>query len=266
MNKFSDKEITEKEKQDIFRPFRDKYYTDITELKSNSSEDSYEIELYGVPRISYAYEDARWQAVSMATYSFKRDDEKFKEIIREKIELENIPDEERYNFGKSLEISESERYFHRDKMCEPYWYEFKIDSVHFMNSKELFIKANEIIIQELEIFKDNLRQISNKEDTRLSIEKVDENIYTLYVFGGDDTIGNIIQQEISKNIDDDSDFQVCGYKKVHPLENIIVFNISLKENKTNEQQIIKIIEVFTENCNTLIDIYNTMISEAKKNL
>lgn len=266
LNKFSDKEITEKEKQDIFRPFRGKYYTDITELKTNSSEDSYEIELYGVPRISYAYEDARWQAVSMATYSFKRDDEKFKEIIREKIELENIPDEERYNFGKSLEISESERYFHRDKMCEPYWYEFKIDSVHSMNSKELFIKANEIIIQELEIFKDNLRQISNKEDTRLSIEKVDENIYTLYVFGGDDTIGNIIQQEISKNIDDDSDFQVCGYKKVHPLENIIVFNISLKENKTNEQQIIKIIEVFTETCNTLIDIYNTIISEAKKNL
>ena len=84
------------------------------------------------------------------------------------------------------------------------------------------------------------------------MKKVDENIYTLYVFGGDDTIGNIIQQEISKNIDDDSDFQVCSYKKIHPLENIIVFNLSLKENKTNEQQIIKIIEVFTETCNILL--------------
>ena len=135
LNKFSDKEIPEKEKQDIFRPFRGKYYTDITELKSNSSEDSYEIELYGVLEFHMLMK-MRWQAVSMATYSFKRDDEKFKEIVREKIELENIPDEERYNFGKSLEISESERYFHRDKMCEPYWYEFKIDYVHSMNSKE----------------------------------------------------------------------------------------------------------------------------------
>ena len=260
LNKFSDKEIPESQKKDIFRPFKGEYYTDITELKSN-----YEIELYGVPRISYAYEDARWQAVSMATYSFKKDDEKFKEVVREKVELENISDEERYKFSKSLEISESERYYHRDKMCEPYWYEFKVDSVHFMNSKELFIKANELIIQELEIFKDNLRQISNKEDTRMSLEKVDEQIYTLFVYGGDDTIGNIIQQEISKNIDDDSDIMVCGYKKVHPLENIITFNVSLKQNK-NEQNVIKIIEVFTETCNTLIDIYNTIISEAKKNL
>ena len=101
----------------------------------------------------------------------------------------------------------------------------------------------------------------------MSIEKIEENIYTLFVYGSDDTIGNIIQYDISKNIDEDSDLIVCGYKKVHPLEDIITFNISLKQkNKTNEQNIIKLIDTFTESVNNLIDIYNTIKSEATKNL
>tara|TARA_B100000686_G_C16763168_1_gene960077 strand:- start:376 stop:1581 length:1206 start_codon:yes stop_codon:yes gene_type:complete len=267
VNKFSEKEISESEKDKIFRPFRGKYYCDITELKASHSETSDELILYGVPRVSYAYEDARWQAVSMATYSFKRDKEQFNKVLNEKIKLENVSEDEKFAFGKSLFISESERYFHRDKRCEPYWYEFKIDSVHNYSSKELFIKANELLIKELELIKNDLKNISNKEDSRISIEKTEENIYTLHIYGNDDTIGNILQNEISKNIDEDSDIIVCGYKKIHPLENIISFNLSLKkDNKTNEQNAIKIIEVFTESANNLIDIFNTMIAEAKKNL
>ena len=183
LNKFSEVEIPEDEKNKIFRPFKGKYFCDITELKESKSDTHHEIELYGVPRVSYAYEDAKWQAVSMATYSFKRDKEQFNKILNEKIKIENISEEEKYDFGKSLFISESERYFHRDKSCEPYWYEFKIDSVHHFNSKELFIKANELLIQQLELFKNDLKNISNKEDSRMSIEKIEENIYTLFVYG-----------------------------------------------------------------------------------
>ena len=267
LNKFSETEIPESEKTEIFRPFKGKYYCDITELKASNSETSDELSLYGIPRISYGYEDARWQAVSMATYAFKRDKEQFNKVLNEEIKLKNIPEDEKYAFGKSLYISDSERYFHRDKMCEPYWYEFKIDSVHNFSSKGLFIRANEIIVQELELLKNDLKNISNKEDSRISIEKKEENIYTLYIYGNDDTLGNILQYEISKNIDDDSDIIVCGNKKVHPLENNIKFNLSLKQNdKINQQNAIKIIEVFTESSNNLIDIYNTIIAEAKKNL
>jgi DNA-directed RNA polymerase subunit L len=268
INKFSDKEIPEDEKMEIFRPFRGKYFCDITELKASNSDTYEELNLYGVPRVSYAYEDARWQAVSMATYSFKRDKDLINKVLNEKIRIEGIQGEdEKKKFGKSLLISESERYFHRDKSCEPYWYEFKIDSVHNSSSKELFIKANEIMIQSLELIKDDLKNISNKEESRISIEKIEENIYTLHIYGNDDTIGNVLQNEITRNIDDDSDIIVCGYKKIHPLENIIIFNISLKnDGKTNEQNVIKIIEVFTESANNLIDVYNKLVSEAKKNL
>ena len=122
------------------------------------------------------------------------------------------------------------------------------------------------MVQELELIKNDLKNISNKEDSRISIEKNEENIYILKIYGNDDTIGNVLQTYISKNIDDDSDIIVCGYKKVHPLEKVIMFSLSLKEGKTNEQNVIRIIEEFTETSNNLIEIYNTMIAEAKKNL
>ena len=102
LNKFSDVEIPESEKVQIFRPFKDKYYCDVTELKGDNVDSKGEIELYGIPRVSYAYEDARWQAVSMATYSFKRDEEQFTKVLNEKLKLENISEEERYKFSKSL--------------------------------------------------------------------------------------------------------------------------------------------------------------------
>ena len=51
----------------------------------------------------------------------------------------------------------------------------------------------------------------------------------MFVFGNDDTIGNVLQTEITRDIDDDSDVLACGYKKTHPLEQIITFNISLNQ-------------------------------------
>ena len=272
-NKFSETEISETKKREIFRPFKGKYYCDITELKPSNADSSLsersnseiaqELHLYGIPRVSVAYEDARWQSVSMATYSFKRDNELFNKVLNEKIELENISEEEKYAYGRSLEISESERYFHRDESLEPYWYEFKIDSVHYMSSKALFIKANEMMIEQLELIKNQLVNVSKKDDSIISIEREQENIFTLLIHGCDDTIGSILQYDISKNL---GPGEVCGYKRVHPLDKIIMFSLSVKDDKTNEQNIMKIIEVFTESSNNLIEIYTKIIEEAKKNL
>jgi DNA-directed RNA polymerase subunit L len=135
-----------------------------------------------------------------------------------------------------------------------------------MSSKELFIKANEIMVEQLELIKTSLVNISNKHDSIISIEREQENIFTLLIHGNDDTIGSVLQYDISKNIDADTDVMVCGYKRVHPLDKIIMFSLSLKGDKTNEQNIMKIIEVFTESSNNLIEIYTKIIEEAKKNL
>ena len=118
----------------------------------------------------YAYENSKWQAVSRASYAFKKDDNLFEEIVQQKIKINDIQKSKQAKFKKELFISESERYFHRDQNAQPYWYTFYIDSVHFLKSKDLFILSNEIIIDQLEKIHDEYPKITTEED-HLSVFK-----------------------------------------------------------------------------------------------
>ena len=44
--------------------------SEFTELKSTTSSNKQALDIYGVPSVSYGYEDAKWQAVSRSTYLF----------------------------------------------------------------------------------------------------------------------------------------------------------------------------------------------------
>ena len=272
--------ISDKLKKSIFRPFtfkkKDEYCL-ITELKKTSSTIKQELELYGVPSVSYAYENSRWQAVSRASYMFKKDEALFKKILDEKKKLQKIEgSEEKKEFQKKLFIEESERYFHRDKFTEPYWYSFTIDSVHSMNSKELFLSANQIILDQLEILRDEFPKMSTKQEikqeTIMDIKSLKNNIYQISVHGYDDTMGNLLQSHISRNmIDEDSILSVCGYKKKHPLEDIIVFNIALNVgNNLHEapetQKLFSIIQLFRDACDQLSYIFTLLKNEGESSL
>ena len=269
--------LSDKVKKEIFQPFnfqgKDEYCM-ITELKTTKSSISQEFEFFGVPSVSYAYEDARWQAVSCATYSFKKDEELFQKIFKEKAELNNVLKKDIKKYEKELRISESERYFHRDRNEEPYWYEFTIDSTHFYTSKELFILAIQLIINQLELFSKDVPKISSGEDTFMQLENDPSNeaIYRLYIHGLDDTFGNLLQSHISMNmIDDKSQFSVCGYKRTHPLEEIIYFTLSLNPENSifsvnATQKVIAIVELFQESCTQLIQKLSLIKAEADQNL
>jgi len=267
--------LSSKEKSQLFRPFKfrgKEEYCIITELKSTNSSMKQSLEIYGVPSVSYAYEDAKWQAVSCATYSFKRNNELFEKVFNDKVKLDNIAKSNQKKFKKELWISESERYFHRDINAEPYWYTFKIDSVHFMKSKELFISANQIIIEDLEKLVEEFPKISTGEKSILTLEEVSEGIFKILINGSDDTIGNIIQSYISTNmISDTSPLSICGYQKKHPLENIIIFTISLNRNNNvfqlnKPQQVVTIVEELNNACNSLIQIFSIIKGEADNKL
>ena len=267
--------LSSKEKSQLFRPFKfrgKEEYCIITELKSTNSSMKQSLEIYGVPSLSYAYEDAKWQAVSCATYSFKRNDELFEKVFNDKVKLNNIAKSNQKKFKKELWISESERYFHRDINAEPYWYTFKIDSVHFMRSKELFILANQIIIEDLEKLIKEFPKISTGEKSILTLQDLDEGIFKILINGSDDTIGNIIQSYISTHmISDTSPLSICGYQKKHPLEDIIIFTISLNRNNNvfqlnKPQQVVTIVEELNNACNSLIQIFSIIKGEADNKL
>jgi len=271
------KEVSEQVKKDIFRPFQDKYYSIITETKSTNSDDNIQqLVLYGSPSVSIAKEDARWQSVCCAAYSFKINNDLVKKVLQEKISLKNPENIEK--FKKDFEISQGPRYYHRDQNGEPYYYNFDIESQHYLNPKELFIRANEIIIESLEGFTETLDRIVEGEDVpyiKFTYNKgVKNNVINMLIdmppvirdkvewHGFDDTLGSIIQAHISnKLIIDGSVLNMCGYKRTHPLENSMLFTLSMNNSDDLEEKekTNKIIQVFKDCCGELKNIYETII-------
>ena len=110
------KTISDKVKQELFRPFQDKYYCLLHELKStNSEENVQEIVLYGSPSVSIAKEDSRWQAVSCATYSFKIDPDIFETTLKSKIEINDIQPDDKESYKKELFLNRYKENRHRSK-------------------------------------------------------------------------------------------------------------------------------------------------------
>ena len=80
--------------------------------------------------------------------------------------------------------------------------------------------------------------------------------------GFDDTLGSIIQAHISnKLIIDGSVLNMCGYKRTHPLENSMLFTLSMNNSDDLEEKekTNKIIQVFKDCCGELSEIYKQII-------
>jgi len=282
------KPVSDKIKEEIFRPYKydsKSYYCLLHELKStNSDTEVQELVLYGSPSVSISKEDARFQGVSCASYSYKTDPDLFSTVWKKKIQINNIKEEDRKDYIKDLQLKESQRYYHRDKNNEAYWYNFKLESQHYLNAKDLFIRANEIIIDSLEGFKEELNKILDEDEKKLihmnyNSDEKKKNVINMIVempcviqinniwHGFDDTLGSIIQAHISnKMINETSALNLVGYKRTHPLENKYLFTMSfnpkhLLGNQDTEEKTktSAIIQVFSECCDELISIFNTII-------
>lgn len=278
------KPLAEKDKKKIFRPFEIADITEyclITELASNQSEDNIsELELYGSPSISTANEDVRWQNVSCSTYSFKQDEKLFVKAAKEKMIVNNIDPSREGEFVRELNIEEGERYYHRDVNLQPFWYEFRIDSQGYfppnMSDKGdgLLVQSTDLLVKIFEGLKSEFRKLLDPDsDSIMIIKKLDEGndlVYKIIVTGGDDTIGSILQAHISnKLINSESILSLCGYKKLHPLEEVITFTLALNTNNRivkldNIQKVNAIVDQMVEACNQVSLIYQKINEECKK--
>ena len=70
--------------------------------------------------------------------------------LSDNIKIHKIKEKDIPTYSKSLELSEGERYYHRDAINEPYWYDFKISSNHYHNSKDVFIYSINKLINSLD--------------------------------------------------------------------------------------------------------------------
>ena len=272
------KSLSKEEKKKIIRPFiykEKEYYNLITELKNTYSGNSYnqEISLYGSPSVSNGKEHSRWKCVTDAVYTFTKDNDMFKSVANEKADLKNITNEdERLSFINSLELSESERYYHRDINGEPYVYDFKITSCHYLKSKDLFLLANNIMKNKLTNLKNNLITLVQGKETPISVKNHNTSTltYEILIPGEDDTLGNVLQSHLVNNfINDDSLLNICSYKRSHPLEEHIILNVSInpqhKIAKNNDEaKLNSIVKLLEDVINEISSIYDEIISVSEK--
>ena len=194
--------------------------------------------------------------------------------------IHNIQQEKESEFVKELHIAEGERYFHRDMNNQPYWYNFRIDSQNYYPPNKsdkgdgLLVQACDLLIKTFDGLKNEFENIL-KPDTEsiMEFKKLSSDndlVYKIIMTGGDDTIGSVLQSHISnKLIGEDSIISLCGYKKLHPLEEIITFTISLNTNNNivkmdNIQKKNAIIQEMIKGCNEVSLIYQKINEECKK--
>ena len=270
------KPLNTSEKEKIFRPFyfernKSKNYCLLTELKNTNSEEyTQEIDLYGIPSLSTAEEDSRYQAVSCSTYSFTKDDKLINKLWSDRVKNQNYSKEEEEKLYKSFILDESERYYCKDYENESYKYDFHLKSVHYKNEPELFIHAIDILIEKLDFLKENFINLLKEKDTNIRVEKKNEILYNFYINNEGHTLGNLLQSHIVRRaLNKDSILSFCGYKKTHPLENIIKFIVSLnpdnkimKENEQNKYQ--KIVAFIMEQIDVIKEDYKVLKKECEK--
>jgi DNA-directed RNA polymerase subunit L len=246
------KPLSQKEKDNIYRPFnfRDStHYCLITELKTTHTEDTHqEIHFYGSPSVGYGYEDAKFQGVSQATYSFQIDDKLVDSILKEKLKLDEVEKDDIESYSRKFKLREEERYFHRDSEDEPNSYDFSIKSNHYYDSSRILKVSLRILIEKCENFKLEMIEFLKENPSRVSVSENKEIIYHIEVENESHTLGNLLQSHLMRRlINEKTIINLFGYKKPHPLEDKILFIVAL--NPTHKlvigDEITKIQNMFT---------------------
>jgi len=272
------KPLSKQEHRDIFRPFqfREKEHPILlTELKNTDTDGSFqELVCYGVPSVSDGREHARWKCCSDAMYTFLENEELFMKIANDKAGHKKIiDDDERTAFIESLRLAEGERYYYRDVNNEPHRYTFTITSIHHYTSKQLFIKATELMISKLENVEQQLINMMSEQSSTIRIEPYkNENTYNLTLCGENDTLGNVLQSHIvNKHIDDEGVVSFCGYRKSHPLEEHVNLYISINPSskvygKGDELKMNALVKYLHDVLEDIITIYREIGKEATKSM
>lgn len=268
------KELSQKQKETIFKPFvfnKQKNYCLLIELKNTNTDGVYQqLKFYGSPSVNTTKTHSRYQSVSCATYNFTLNNELIQQTIDEQISLKNIEPDKIEDFKNKFMINEAERYYHRDLDNEPYSFDFKIKSVHYLSSEKLFLKAIQIMNDNLNSIKEGIILLLQEKETNIELSMKNDYTYLFELFNCDHTLGSIIQSHISRfSINDTSLLQMCGYKKTHPLEETINLICSINPNHKSfkEEEKIrkqKVTQFLIDEIISIQNIYQTILKSAEK--
>lgn len=220
---------------------------------------------------SIGIEDGRFNPTTCCAYENMIDPNR----VQEGLEKYMITQRQYINENGLTELSDEEltsrfntsqkyRYYHVDDNGEPNKFTFKIETIGVIppliilhrGLKRLKLKINELIT--------NLSK-NNEDIIKIIPSNNLNNCFEFIIQKEDDTLGNILQNEIQKLYcnygDKDNIVNYVGYVKTHPLKREIKLSIQTK-NKMDIEDIIK--NVIIPPCESIIKTLNKLENELEK--
>jgi DNA-directed RNA polymerase alpha subunit len=216
--------------------------------------------------LSNGKEHAKWMPSCKALFCNKINEkianETEKVYIKEQLKLfkeKNLEPLSNSQLKKRFETSLKERCFLTNDEDEPIEFIFKIETVGVYPPLIIFYKSLISLIYRL---KELILNFKNKNDNIITISPSDNlsNGFKIEIKEENDTLGNMINSHLY-NLFIDKELDYIGYKKIHPLQEIIVFNI--KSSKyTKEDDFIN--NIMVKGCENIVIKLNKIKNELEK--
>ena len=155
--------------------------------------------------------------------------EKFIKTENEKYKENNLTPKSKEELVKFFDTTHKERYYYKDDEGEPYYFEYLIESVGPVPPLIIFHRGIQALIDRVTNFEINLKS-ENSNIITVSPSHNINNGLEFKITNENDTLGNLIQDYIFNKFCNNQDEEknivsYVGYKRTHPLEEFIIFNI-----------------------------------------
>ena len=213
-------------------------------LKNNDN-----LHLITKPEIDIAKTNAGYSPIGNVAYNFEKESDnliksikklKFKQMNDErknkKLELFLEGSKEEIQFNKSFDLLDSDRIYKKNELGECNIINLNIESIGVIEPIQAFIDS--IIVLKLKL--SDIINYSFDEYSLINNDKLElefnnlRNEINITLFNENHTLGNLINEYIRKyKFNDEDVINYNNYKLLHPLEEIININISVKNNNDN---------------------------------
>lgn len=203
----------------------------------------YQLHLKAKAVLSNGAENSRFSPTTTIAHSFKVDDSAAevakKHYIKQEIndmKAKGLKLKTEKELGTFFDTTHKERYFLKNEEGEPIHFIFSIESIGVIPPLIIFYRSIKCLINRLEKFIINLK---SKNDNVIIIEP-SPNLadgYKLIVHNENDTLGNLLSEYMYEKycVGEEPDINIIGYKKIHPLDEKIFFNLNSNKYKSWEE-------------------------------
>lgn len=209
-------------------------------------------------------EHARYTPTCVSVFINKMDDSKFELALKEKLSKqdESMSAAEIKSFSRSLRLAEGERHFMTDENGEPNVFEYKIESDGRIPPQIILHKSLFVLEEKLKKFKSNL---SDEEIITFNNSDCIMNSYDVLVKNEDYTLGYLIQHyvyELYQNTEN-NDVKYISTNVPHPLEDNLLFRISLENSVDKETSIVNIKKILSGTVDNILELITKLKVEMK---